>query len=293
MRGIVLSGGSGSRLWPITKSVNKHLLHVYDKPMIYYPIATLMAAGIRDMLIISTLEQINLFKKLLGNGDQIGVNFSYEIQDSPKGIGEAFQIAEIFLQGEKSVLILGDNVFHGTGLGRRLTDFTNVEGAAIFGYQVSDPENYGVIDFGSDNKVISITEKPKVTKSNYAIPGIYFFDEKVVSFSKRIKPSSRGELEITDLLKMYLAVESLKVSLLPRGTVWLDTGTVDGLFDASNYIKIIEQRQGLKIGCIEEIAWRQGWISTEALIKIADSNPNSTYYAYLKTLPLLLNEMEF
>ena len=291
MRGIVLSGGSGSRLWPITKSVNKHLLHVYDKPMIYYPIATLMAAGIRDMLIISTLEQINLFKKLLGNGDQIGVNFSYEIQDSPKGIGEAFQIAEIFLQGEKSVLILGDNVFHGTGLGRRLTDFTNVEGAAIFGYQVSDPENYGVIDFGSDNKVISITEKPKVTKSNYAIPGIYFFDEKVVSFSKRIKPSSRGELEITDLLKMYLAVESLKVSLLPRGTVWLDTGTVDGLFDASNYIKIIEQRQGLKIGCIEEIAWRQGWISTEALIKIADSNPNSTYYAYLKTLPLLLNEM--
>jgi len=293
MRGIVLAGGSGSRLWPITKSVNKHLLHVFDKPMIYYPIATLMAAGIREMLIISSLEQIELFKRLLGNGSQIGVNFSYEVQDSPKGIGEAFEIAEKFLQGEKSVLILGDNVFHGTGLGRRLTDFTDVEGAAIFGYQVSDPENYGVINFGNNNEVISLTEKPKVTKSNYAIPGIYFFDERVVSFAKNITPSNRGELEITDLLNMYLNIESLKVSLLPRGTVWLDTGTVDGLFDASNYIKIIEQRQGLKIACIEEIAWRQGWISTETLIGIAESNPNSTYSTYLKTLPLLLNEMDF
>lgn len=290
MKGILLAGGSGSRLWPITSSTNKHLLNVYDKPMIYYPIATLMAAGIRQILIISSKTHVEAFKKLLGNGLHLGIEFSYEIQFEPNGIAEAFLIGESFIGNENSCLILGDNIFHGTGLGRNLIEYNNIDGSLIFAYKVANPSEYGVVEISSDGKVTSIEEKPKFPKSNFAIPGLYFFDSKVVEFAKKIKPSSRGELEITSILNFYNSEKKLDVLILPRGTAWLDTGTFDNLNDASNYVKIIEQRQGSKIACLEEIAWRQGWIDDNDLITISNTNPNSPYAKYLLSILTTISE---
>lgn len=277
MRGIVLAGGSGTRLWPITKGVNKHLLHVYDKPMIHYPIGTLMAAGIREILLIVNEFDLANFRRLLGSGSKYGVEFSYEVQSSPNGIAEAFIIGESFINNENSALILGDNIFHGSGLGRQLMDFTNPSGAHIFAYQVRNPSDYGVVEFDSTGIAISIEEKPLKPKSNYAIPGLYFYDKSVCDIAKSIKPSSRGELEISEVNAEYMRQGNLKVSVLPRGTAWLDTGNADSLHDASSYIKIIEERQGSKVSCLEEIAWRQKWISDLELEASAVEFKNSSY----------------
>jgi glucose-1-phosphate thymidylyltransferase len=292
MRGIVLAGGKGSRLWPVTLAVNKHLLPVFDKPMIFYPIATLMASGIREIAIITNPHDREIYSGLLGSGEHLGIEFTYLDQKAPKGIAEAFIIAENFIRGHKVALILGDNVFHGTGMGRQLADYLDVLGAHIFAYKVSDPTQYGVIEFDSNGNVQSIQEKPLLPKSSFAIPGLYFLDDKCLDFAKLIEPSARGELEITDILEHYKKLGELKTSVLPRGTAWLDTGTVEALHEASSYVRIIEQRQGRKIACLEEIAWRQNWIDSKKLNDSIQKYGNSEYAKYLSSLPAQANDYE-
>jgi glucose-1-phosphate thymidylyltransferase len=284
MKGIVLAGGTGSRLWPITKGVSKQLLPVYDKPLIHYPLGTLFLAGIRDILVITTPEDLPAFKRLLGDGSQYGVTFEFATQEKPNGLGEAFIIGEKFIDNEDVALILGDNIFHGVGLGNQLKAINSNEGATIFAYKVSDPERYGVVEFSSGGKVLSIEEKPKNPKSSYAVPGLYFYDAKVVEIAKGIKPSSRGELEITTINDCYLREARLTTKILERGTTWLDTGTVKSLQAASNYVQIIEERQGSKICCLEEIAWRNNWISTLELTDLATAYGENEYKAYLLEL---------
>ena len=284
MRGIVLAGGTGSRLYPLTVAFSKQLLPVFDKPLIFYPIGTLMAAGINEILIITTPHDQGLFRKLLGSGEELGINLSYAIQNDPKGIPEAFLIANNFIGNEKVALILGDNIFFGTGLGRNLKNFTKVLGARIFGYEVTDPERYGVATLDKKGSLLSLEEKPTNPKSNLAVTGLYFYDNSVVEKAKNLKPSQRGELEITDLNALYLADRQLSIEILPRGTAWLDTGTFDGLNDASNFVRVIEERQGTKIACLEEIAWRNGWITNEQLIKLSNSPYRSNIGHYLRNL---------
>jgi glucose-1-phosphate thymidylyltransferase len=292
MRGIILAGGSGSRLWPITLSVNKHLLPVFDKPMIHYPMATLMAAGVREIAIICRPEDIDLYRKLLGNGSNLGIALIYFEQSEPKGIADAFLIAQDFIRNHKVALILGDNIFHGTGMGRQLTEFANVDGAHVFAYKVADPSNYGVIEFDANGNVVSIIEKPVAPKSNYAIPGLYFFDEDVALHASSVIPSIRGELEIIDVLEAYRNENKLFTSILPRGTAWLDTGTAEALQEAGSYVRIIEQRQGRKIACIEEIAWRQKWIDDAGLQLLIDGLGHSSYGNYLRATILENRELE-
>lgn len=277
MKGIVLAGGSGTRLHPLTISVSKQLMPVYDKPMIYYPISTLISAGINEILIISTPQDQHLFKKLLGDGSQIGCNFEYEVQENPNGLAEAFLIGEKFIGKDSVALILGDNIFYGTGLSNLLQSNTNPNGGIIYAYHVNDPERYGVVDFDDSQKVLSIEEKPKHPKSNFAVPGIYFYDNSVIDKAKNIRPSKRGELEITDINKAYLEKNKLSVSILDRGIAWLDTGTIKSLMKASNFVEVIEERQGLKIGSIEEAAFRSGFINKSQLKKLAEPLLKSGY----------------
>lgn len=284
MKGIVLAGGTGSRLWPITRGASKQLLPIYDKPLIHYPIGTLMLAGISDIFVITTPEDAPAFKRLLGDGSDIGVNFQYGIQEAPHGIGEAFVIAENFIGEDEVALILGDNLFHGHGLGTQLKEIRNIRGAEIFAYSVSDPERYGVVEFDKSGVVKSIEEKPSHPKSSFAIPGLYFFDNSVIEIARNTHPSARGEIEITAINQTYLEAGSLRVRILPRGTVWLDTGTVESLNAASNYVKIIEERQGQKISCLEEISWRNKWISDSELEKIAAVFRTNEYGSYLSKL---------
>lgn len=284
MFGIVLAGGTGSRLWPITRGVSKQLLHVYDKPMVHYPIATLMAAGIRKILIITSPEDEDAFKRLLGDGKDLGIAFHYKVQENPRGLADAFILGEDFLSGNKCALILGDNIFHGSGLGRQLMDYTDLSGAHIFAYRVADPTQYGVVEFDEDGNVLSIEEKPENPRSSFAVPGLYFYDESVVEIAKTVKPSARGEIEITSINNEYLRNGNLRVSVLPRGTAWLDTGTVQALHDASSYIKILEDRQGTKVSCLEEVAWRQGWISDEKLEELSNAYKSSPFGSFLKSL---------
>jgi len=284
MKGIVLAGGTGSRLWPITKGVSKQLLPVYDKPLIHYPLGTLFQAGIREILIITTPEDLPAFKRLLGDGSQYGVSFEFATQEKPNGLAEAFIIGEEFIDNQNSALILGDNIFHGVGLGQQLETIESSHGATIFAYKVSDPERYGVVDFSPDGKVLSIEEKPSKPKSQYAVPGLYFYDKTVVEIAKGIKPSSRGELEITAINDHYLREGKLTTKILERGTTWLDTGTIETLHAASSYVQIIEERQGSKISCLEEIAWRNKWISTDRLIRISEEYASNPYGIYLRSL---------
>jgi glucose-1-phosphate thymidylyltransferase len=281
MKGIILAGGSGTRLYPITKAISKQLMPIYDKPMIYYPLSVLMIAGIRDILIITTAEDNAQFRKLLGDGSQIGCNFQYAIQEQPKGLAEAFIIGESFIGKENVSLILGDNIFYGAGMGSLLSSVENIDGGCVFAYEVSDPGRYGVVEFDADNNVISIEEKPAHPKSNYAVPGLYFYDHTVTGIARSLKLSQRGEYEITDINKIYLEKGKLKVALMSRGTAWLDTGTFDSLSDASEFVRVIEKRQGTKIGCIEEIAYRKGFISNEQLVETANSLRKSGYGEYL------------
>jgi glucose-1-phosphate thymidylyltransferase len=277
MKGIVLAGGSGTRLHPLTLSVSKQLMPVYDKPMIYYPLSTLISAGIREILIISTPQDLPLFQKLLGNGNQLGCKFQYEIQENPNGLAEAFLIAEAFIANESVALILGDNIFYGSGLSKLLKENTNPEGGIVYAYHVNDPERYGVVEFDEHQNVISIEEKPKEPKSNFAVPGIYFYDNSVIEKAKKILPSKRGELEITDINKAYLKEGNLSVRILDRGTAWLDTGTFKSLIQASNFVEVIEERQGLKIGSIEEAAFTSGFINKKELKELAKPLLKSGY----------------
>ncbi|WP_378186047.1 glucose-1-phosphate thymidylyltransferase RfbA [Aquimarina sp. W85] len=284
MKGIILAGGSGTRLHPLTLSVSKQLMPIYDKPMIYYPLATLMASGINEILIISTPQDLPLFQKLLGDGQQYGCSFQYAVQDKPNGLAEAFIIGESFIGLDKVALILGDNIFYGSGLDKLLEENNDPDGGIIYAYHVQDPQRYGVVSFNSDGKAISIEEKPVTPKSNYAVPGIYFYDNSVVEKAKRIQPSKRGELEITDINNAYLKENKLHVTILDKGTAWLDTGTFDSLMQASQFVQVIEKRQGLKIGAIEEIAYRRGYIDKEQLLLLAEPLLKSGYGAYLKQL---------
>ncbi len=284
MKGIVLAGGSGSRLYPLTKSFSKQLLPVFDKPLIHYPIATLMAAQVRDLLIVTTPSDQSLFQKLLGDGSDIGVNFQYAIQQNPSGIPEAFVIGESFLAGDAASLILGDNIFFGYGLGRQLAKHANLTGAHIFGYTVADPQRYGVATMDSGGKITSLEEKPGNPKSNIAVTGLYFYDDQIVEICKSLKPSSRGETEITDVNKHYLDMNLLNISILPRGTAWLDTGTFESLHDASTFVRVLEERQNTKIACLEEISWRNGWISDEQLFDLAVKCVNPNLGSYLKLI---------
>lgn len=282
MKGIVLAGGSGTRLYPITKAISKQLMPIYDKPMIYYPLSILMMAGIKDVLIITTPEDNPQFKRLLGDGSQVGCNFQYAIQEVPNGLAQAFVIGAEFIGNDKVALVLGDNIFYGTGLDKQLQSLRDVEGGYVFAYQVSDPERYGVVEFDADMNAVSIEEKPKEPKSNYAVPGLYFYDNEVVKIARELKPSARGEYEITDVNKTYLQQGKLKVAVLDKGTAWLDTGTFDSLSDASEFVRVIEKRQGTNIGCIEEIAYRNGFISKEQLLQLADDLKKSGYGDYLR-----------
>lgn len=281
MKGIVLAGGTGSRLWPITYGLSKQLLPVYDKPMVFYPISTLMLAGIREILIITTPEDQPLFKKLLGTGADYGVIFTYEVQLKPSGIAEAFLIGEEFIGNEDVALILGDNIFYGVGFGRQLQNREKFAGAQVFAAKVTDPERYGVVELNAAGKPISIVEKPKEPKSNLAVTGLYFYDNQVVSISKSLNPSARGELEITGVNQKYLELGQLQVNIMERGTVWLDTGTIDSLHAASTYVKVIEDRQGMKIGCLEEVGWRNGWLTDTELAHRATHYGSSPYGEYL------------
>ena len=285
MKGIVLAGGSGTRLYPVTIGVSKQLLPVYDKPMVYYPISVLMLSNIRDILIISTPSDIDSYKKLLGNGEQFGLNLSYAIQEKPEGLAQAFIIAEDFIDNENVALVLGDNIFYGQSFSDDLIDASSKkDGATIFAYRVKEPSSFGIIEFGHDGKAISIQEKPKSPKSNYAVTGLYFYDSKVVEIAKSIKPSKRGELEITAINENYLNADSLHVKILGRGFAWLDTGTHDSLLDASDFVRTIEHRQGLKIACLEEIAFLKGWIDKNVLSEQIKYNKNNSYGIYLKTI---------
>jgi glucose-1-phosphate thymidylyltransferase len=284
MRGIILAGGSGTRLWPITRGISKQLMPIYDKPMIYYPLSTLMMAGIKEILIITTPEYNEQFRALLGDGTDLGIRLEYAVQESPDGLAQAFLIGEEFIGTDSVALVLGDNIFHGAGLGSNLRTNTEVDGALIFAYHVSNPRSYGVVEFDDDLQAISIEEKPKNPKSNYAIPGLYFYDNRVIEIAKSIKPSARGELEISTINDEYLKLGALKVQVLDRGTAWLDTGTFESMMQASEYVRVIEDRQGFKIGCIEEIAWRAGWIDDSALSELAKPLVKSGYGEYLARL---------
>ncbi len=284
MKGIILAGGSGTRLYPITMAISKQLIPIYDKPMIYYPLSTLISAGIRDILIISTPHDLPRFEQLLGSGEQIGCDFTYKIQDKPRGLADAFIVGEDFIGRDKVAMILGDNLFYGAGLENNLRSLTDIDGAVGFAAQVKDPERYGVYEFDQDMKVLSIEEKPEHPKSNYANSGLYFCDNEVVEIAKNVKPSDRGEIEITSVLDAYLKKGKLRVSLFERGTAWLDTGTFNSMNDASEYIRVMEKRTGIKIGCIEEAAYQQGFINKEQLHKIAEPLKKSGYGEYLTSL---------
>lgn len=282
MKGIILAGGSGTRLYPITKGISKQLMPIYDKPMIYYPLSVLMLAGINEILIITTPEDSEQFQRLLGDGKDLGCNFSYAVQAVPNGLAQAFVIGADFVGNDKVALVLGDNIFYGAGFSKLLQSFNDLTGAAVFAYEVSDPERYGVVEFDANNQAVSIEEKPKAPKSNYAVPGLYFYDNSVIEIAKNIAPSARGEYEITDVNKVYLEQGKLQVGVMSRGTAWLDTGTFDSLADACEFVRVIEKRQSQKIGCIEEIAYRMGYINHEQLIILADKYAKSGYGEYLR-----------
>ncbi len=282
MKGIILAGGSGTRLYPITKGISKQLMPIYDKPMIYYPLSVLMLAGIKEVLIITTPEDNDQFKRLLGSGAEIGCSFTYAVQQKPNGLAQAFVIGEEFVGSDKVALILGDNIFYGSGFSKLVQSFNDVNGAAIFAYEVNDPERYGVVEFDSNFKALSIEEKPKQPKSNYAVPGLYFYDNSVIEIAKNIKPSPRGEYEITDVNRVYLEQGSLQVGVMNRGVAWLDTGTFDSLSDATEFVRVIEKRQSRKVGCIEEVAYRMGFITKEKLMELAKLYMKSGYGAYLE-----------
>lgn len=286
MKGIILAGGSGTRLWPITKGISKQLMPIYDKPMIYYPLSTLMMAGIQDVLIITTPEYNQQFKDLLGDGSSLGMSFNFEIQESPDGLAQAFIIGEDFIGQDSVALVLGDNIFHGAGLGSALRQHTDIKGALIFAYHVADPTAYGVVEFDDNNRALSVEEKPTNPRSNYAVPGLYFYDNHVVQIAKSIIPSARGELEISSINEEYLKRGALNVQVLDRGTAWLDTGTFESMMQASEYVRVIEDRQGFKIGCIEEIAWRNGWISESELQNLSKPLIKSGYGKYLEKIAL-------
>jgi glucose-1-phosphate thymidylyltransferase len=284
VKGIILAGGSGTRLWPITKGISKQLMPIYDKPMVYYPLSTLMMAGINEVLVITTPEYNDQFRALLGDGSHLGMRIEYAVQPSPDGLAQAFVIGEEFIGDDSVALVLGDNIFHGVGLGSNLKKNAEVDGATIFAYHVADPKAYGVVEFDDDFRAVSIEEKPAAPKSNYAVPGLYFYDNKVVEIAKTIEPSPRGELEISTVNERYLEAGELQVQVLDRGTAWLDTGTFESMMQASEYVRVIEDRQGHKIGCIEEIAWRNGWIDDAALAELAAPLAKSGYGVYLRRL---------